>query len=85
MVSGIGILSTSKNPELSRSFIEFLLSPDSQRYFATETFEYPLLKGVPLASGVVPIEDINHPALAPSELTDLRGAQGLLREVGVLP
>ncbi len=85
MVSGVGILSTAQNPEPARGFIEFLLSPSSQRYFAAETFEYPVTEGIPSAPGVVPIDDLNHPAIGAAKLADLRGTQDLLRDVGVLP
>ena len=85
MVSGIGILSTAQNPVPAQSFANFLLSPNSQRHFASETFEYPLTEGIPSSPGVVPIDNINHPAIALADLADLKGTQDLLRDVGVLP
>ena len=42
-VSGGGLL--SQRPE-ARRFAEFLLSVEGQRFFATDTAEYPLVEGV---------------------------------------
>lgn len=87
LVSGAGRLATAAHPENAERFIAFLLSPESQRYFADETFEYPLIEdpavlpplGVPARAELEAID------LAPAELTDLAGSVALLREVGALP
>ena len=46
MVAGAGILSSGENPENAQKFLEFMLSPVAQQYFAGQTFEYPLVDGV---------------------------------------
>lgn len=46
LVSGASMLKTATNVAQGTEFIKFLLSAESQRFFATETFEYPLVAGV---------------------------------------
>lgn len=85
MVSGVGILSTAENKDNARRFIEFMLSLVGQQYFASQTFEYPLVEGVNTQRGLTPIEEINNPVVTPNEMADLEGTQDLLREVGITP
>jgi iron(III) transport system substrate-binding protein len=85
MVSGAGVLATSKNKEAAEKFLEFMLSPVAQQYFASQTFEYPLVEGVATQRGLVPIAQVKNPAVALKDLADLQGTQRLLRESGALP
>ena len=85
MVAGAGILATSGNQENARRFIEFMLSLAAQQYFASQTFEYPLVEGVVTQRGLTPIGEINNPLITPREMADLEGTQALLREVGITP
>ena len=85
MVSGAGILAASGNRDNAERFLNYMLSPIAQQYFATETFEYPLVDGVKTQSGLVPFSDFPHPGIPLMQLTDLVGTQSLLRETGVLP
>ena len=85
MVAGAGILATSGNQENARRFIEFMLSLAAQQYFASQTFEYPLVEGVVTQRGLTPIGEINNPLVTPREMADLEGTQALLREVGITP
>ncbi len=85
MVSGAGILSTAKNPDAAERFIEFLLSPVAQQYFASQTFEYPLIDDVATQRGLVPLADLHQPSIALADLADINGTQALLRELGILP
>jgi iron(III) transport system substrate-binding protein len=83
-VAGAGILTTSANPTAAQAFVDFLLSEDSQRYFAEETFEYPLLDGVAADDRLVPLADIESPDIDLSDLADLEGTLTLMQEVGAL-
>ncbi|MFQ5860471.1 MAG: iron ABC transporter substrate-binding protein [Dehalococcoidia bacterium] len=85
MVAGAGILSTSENRENAEKFLEFMLSPVAQQYFAGQTFEYPLVGGVKTSRVLVAFSDINYPNIPLKDLADLKGTQALLRETGVLP
>jgi iron(III) transport system substrate-binding protein len=85
MPAGAGILRTSDDKAAAEQLIEFLLSTDAQTYFANETFEYPLVSGIPSVTGLPSIETLGAPELDLSALadaldlaTDLVAAAGLL-------
>lgn len=85
MPAGAGILATSDQKESAERLIEFLLSAESQEYFARETFEYPLAAGVVALEGLPPLKSLGSPLLDLSALaaaldlaTDLVAAAGLL-------
>ena len=85
LVTGAGILKTSKNLAAATRFLTFLLSPQAQQYFVGNIGEYPLVKGVVLDPNLLPLEE----ALAKSPKLDfeklpLDRALRLLRETGVL-
>ena len=85
MPAGAGILASSTNREAALRFIEFLLSPTAQEYFADETFEYPLIAGVAPPAGLPPIDSLAHPEVDLSDLaTVLDRATDLIAEVGLL-
>ena len=54
-VAGVGLL--SDEPAGVR-LIEYLLGEEAQRYFAEETFEYPLVAGMPAAVDLPPLEEL---------------------------
>jgi len=85
MVAGAGILSNSEKQDLAQRFLRFLLSPVAQSYFASETFEYPIIDGIRAQGGQVPIADFPHPDVSVAVLSDLDGTQKLLQSVGILP
>ena len=73
------VLAGSDKTEEAARFIEFLLSPEAQRYFSDQTFEYPLVKGVPAAPGLPPLSSLHPPAY---DVDDLGG--GLERTVQLI-
>ena len=77
-VAGAGILDSAENVTDARRLIEYLLSPDAQRYFADETFEYPLVEGVPIAAELPPLATLRPPSLDLNQLSDLEGTLELL-------
>ena len=82
MLSGAGVVAYSDRQDAAQAFVEFLLSPDSQAYFAQETYEYPTAPGVPLHEDVPPLDDKIVRANQ-VHLTDLSGTIALLRELGL--
>ena len=85
MPSGVAVLAGSDQAENAHSFIEFLLSEESQRYFAETTYEYPLVAGVGPAASLPPIESIPTPEIDLSDLhTALERATDLVAEAGLL-
>jgi iron(III) transport system substrate-binding protein len=83
-VAGIGLIEGADDAEAALAFADFLLSGDAQEYFATETFEYPLIQGVAAPEGLVPLSEIGHPDIELGDLADLRGTLDLLSEVGLI-
>lgn len=57
-VAGVGLL---QDTEAARQLIAFLLSDEAQGYFSQETFEYPLVPGVPIEEGLKPLEELDTP------------------------
>jgi iron(III) transport system substrate-binding protein len=59
-VAGIALL--DDDPD-ALALIRFLLSDEAQRYFATETFEYPLVEGIAAPVALQPIEELRTPSI----------------------
>ena len=85
MPSGVGILATSSSRDAAEEFVEFLLSAASQRYFAEETFEYPLVPGVAANAQLPALDSLATPDLDLSRLAEvLDRATDLVAEAGLL-
>lgn len=61
-----------------------MLSPQTQRYFAERSKEYPLVAGVPVASELTPLRDIPASRVDLAKLSDQVGTLKLMRETGAL-
>lgn len=85
MVAGAGQLASSQNPENAERFLDFLLSTVAQQYFASQTYEYPLVEGVVTSSLLTPLAELNSPDIPLGDLADLEGTVELLQEVGLIP
>lgn len=83
-VSAAGVTSANASNANAEKLIAFLLSADSQTYFATETFEYPLLPGIPGPQGAPPLSSLQSPPVKLNDLSDLPGTQAMLRSVGLI-
>ncbi|WP_243093424.1 iron ABC transporter substrate-binding protein [Thermus thalpophilus] len=85
LVTGAGILKTSKNLVAANRFLTYLLSPKGQQYFVGNVGEYPLVKGVVVDPNLLPLDQ----ALRKSPKLDferlpLDQALKLLRDLGIL-
>jgi iron(III) transport system substrate-binding protein len=85
MVAGAGILETSQNKEAAARFIEFMLSPVAQQYFASQTNEYPLVEGVVTPRELPALNELETAKIGLTELADVQGTVDLLRQAGALP
>jgi iron(III) transport system substrate-binding protein len=83
-VAGVGLIAGAEASAEALAFIEYLLSDEGQEYFATNTFEYPLVTGIAAPEGQKPLSEIGHPEIDLSDLADLRGTLDLLAEVGLI-
>ncbi|MFQ5948460.1 MAG: ABC transporter substrate-binding protein, partial [Acidimicrobiia bacterium] len=85
MPAGAGILATSDRSDEAEQFVRFLLSDEAQRFFAQETFEYPLRTGIPAHPALPPLEEIRTPDIDLSELAStLDAATDLVAKAGLL-
>jgi len=53
-----GIVKGAKNVAAARAFLDFLVSSEGQKLFAEQNYEYPLLPGVALKEGVLPLDGL---------------------------
>jgi iron(III) transport system substrate-binding protein len=83
-IAGAGVLATTEEEAGALALVEFLLSPTAQAYFATETFEIPVVEGTEVPEGLPTIDTVNLPAFDLNQLLDLQGTIDLLIEVGAL-
>jgi iron(III) transport system substrate-binding protein len=85
MPAGVGILSTTDQADAAEKFIRFLLSTPTQQYFASQTYEYPLVDGVAVNRELTPLAELNTSQVNLADLADMQGTVALLREAGALP
>ena len=85
MPAGVGVMANTESPEAAQAFVDFLLADEAQTYFATETFEFPLIDGVPQPDGVPPLSEIAAPDIDLSELAGVLAlATRLVAEAGLV-
>jgi iron(III) transport system substrate-binding protein len=59
LVTAASEIAETDMPDAATELIEFLLSPEAQRYFSEETFEYPLADGADVNRALPPFEEIS--------------------------
>ena len=88
-MAGVGVLAASDRTQTAQRFVDYLLSPAAQQYFAAsqedDGFEYPLIEGVTANVALPRLESLQTPDLDLNDLTDLEGTLDLLRKAGALP
>lgn len=83
-VAGVGVLKAAPHPEAAQRFAAYLVGESAQKYFATETAEYPLIAGVQPSGDMPPLSDLEPPAVDLSQLNDLEATQEMLVQTGLL-
>ncbi len=83
-VAGVAVLKTAEHTTEAERFVEYMLGVQAQTYFSEETFEFPLVAGVPSPAGVPSLGSLNPPDLDLSSLSDLRATLELLTDVGLV-
>ncbi len=83
-VSGAGVLKGSKKAAEATRLIEFLLNDESQKYFASSTFELPVVQGVPVDPSLPQITKLAKPEVELSKLDDAKGTIDLLTKLQIL-
>lgn len=85
MVAGAGRVASGQNEDNATRFLDFMLSTVAQQYFASTTYEYPLIEGVNVQSDLTPLAELNAIDISLGELADLQGTVVILQELGYLP
>mgnify|MGYP006274632253 FL=1 len=83
-VAGTAVLSASDKQELANNFVHHLLSAEAQEFFATRTYAYPMIPGVPPVGDLPSIDELNPPDIDLSQLSEIGPTVELMREAGVL-
>ncbi|MFB6101939.1 MAG: extracellular solute-binding protein [Haloplanus sp.] len=83
-VAGAAVIQGTDQRELAENFVRHLLTVEAQEFFATRTFAYPMIPGVPPVGGLPSIDQLNPPSLDLQELSNVEPTLELMREVGVL-
>jgi iron(III) transport system substrate-binding protein len=85
LVTTAGVLEASDNRDGAEQLVDFLLSKESQEYFAEETYEYPIAAGVqPTVQDLPPLSEIQAPRLELSSLGDkLKTTRELIQQAGL--
>ena len=84
-VAGVGITEpAATNPNAAEPSSPGCSRPQTQQWFAENTFEYPLIDGIAVADGLPALDTLAGPDVALADLADLPGTLEMLTEVGLL-
>lgn len=83
-VTGAAVLAGAAESTEAAELLRFLVSPQAQQYFATETGEYPLIDGVAGPQGMPALADLGAPQIDLADLDDLDATTRMMTEVGLL-
>jgi iron(III) transport system substrate-binding protein len=86
LVTGAGILKTSKNSAAASKFLEYLLSTKTQQLTTKTILEYPVVNGFVLPKTLLPLSEAikRSPKIDFEKLVDIDNTLKLLRDVGLL-
>ncbi|MFE0456768.1 iron ABC transporter substrate-binding protein [Streptomyces sp. NPDC058914] len=82
-VSGVGVLKGAGDDPDARALVDYLLGSRAQTYFAQQTYEYPLVAGVPLAAGLPKLSSLRPPDIDLGDLDDLQTTVEMIRDSGL--
>lgn len=83
-VAGAAILKSTDQPFVALELVNYLLSDTAQEYFATKTYEYPLVASVEPSVDLPALADIEAPDIDLTDLADLQGTLEMIEESGAL-
>lgn len=82
-VAGAAVVDSTGDESMSANFVRHLLSAEAQEYFATRTFEYPLIPEVEPVGDLPPVDELATPDFDLAQLSDIGPTIDLMREVGI--
>jgi iron(III) transport system substrate-binding protein len=84
IVSAVGMIEGNDHRTEAERLVRFLLSKESQRFFADGTFEYPLISGVPPSADTPPLGSIQTASVNLDALGDeLESTRALIEQAGL--
>jgi iron(III) transport system substrate-binding protein len=84
IITGVAILANADDNDAARKLVEWLLGTEAQKYFADETFEYPLAIGSSPSSGIPAITFDDVGSIDFSDLGDgLERTREMITEAGL--
>ncbi|WP_373684207.1 iron ABC transporter substrate-binding protein [Micromonospora thermarum] len=84
-VAGVGVLKRSAEDADAKAFVDYLLGAEAQKYFAEETFEYPVVTGIPGPAYVPALAELKVPAIDLNDLDTLEATVAMITESGLVP
>ncbi|MEV1285597.1 iron ABC transporter substrate-binding protein [Micromonospora sp. NPDC049679] len=84
-VAGVGVLNRAVNDADVRTFLDYVLGTEAQKYFAEQTYEYPVVAGVAGPTNVPPLAELTAPPVDLNDLDGLQATIGLIKESGLTP
>lgn len=83
-VAGGAVVDTADDTDMAANFVRHLLSAEAQEYFATQTYEYPMVPEVEPVGELPTIDELNPPSdLDLSQLADIGPTIELMRDEGL--
>lgn len=82
--AGMAILKTTDQKQDAEAFVAFMLKPETQKFLTQQFYEYPLVKGIPVAQNQVPLNKLQQPNIDLSQLWDLKGTVSMIQDAGLL-
>jgi iron(III) transport system substrate-binding protein len=83
-VSGGGVLKSSKNADKAQEFLKFITGKKGQEVLQKGTsFEYAIASGVPAHEKLVPVKELQAPAVDPAKLNSAKVTE-LMTKAGLL-
>jgi iron(III) transport system substrate-binding protein len=82
-VAGAGVLKGSDKAEQARRFVEFMLEPEAQKFFAEHTKEYPLVAGVQPVDDLPALDSLQTPDIDLSDLDTLEQTIAMIQDAGL--
>jgi iron(III) transport system substrate-binding protein len=82
--TAVAITEQGADNPAAQELVDYLLSDEGQTYFVEETYEYPLVDGIPMPEGVPALDELEGPAIDLGDLASLEETQALLADLGLL-
>ncbi len=82
-VSGVGVLRKAATDPDARAFVDYMLGSSAQAYFAEQTYEYPLVTGVPTTPGLPELTSLESPEIDLNDLDTLQETVQMIKDAGL--